>query len=343
MEVANPPAAASNSLRGWGETNLRAIGTKILPIAFDSFGVRSMSTLVSIGDLTFHIDPGVALGPTRYGLGPTDAELKALELSREKIMEVSRKAEVSIVTHYHYDHHPFPDDDEMYERCFKDKLVLAKDRTKDINLSGKKRGQIFDSKARGLARAIEWADDKDFELGGIHVSFSPAVWHGEVGSKVGRVIMVYMEKGKDSLLFGSDAQNLADPKALEWVLEKDPRFMILDGFPTIFLGWRMAAASFERSKENLKRAIQETRAETIILDHHILRDIQYKEKMEDIFELAADLKKRLLSAAEFYGLENFFLEAWRKEISRGERRVDVEAYFKGLSDKIDPILDAGAG
>lgn len=317
-------------------------GTRVLPIAFDSFGVRSMSTLVSMGDLMVQIDPGVALGPTRYGLGPTDAELRALELSREKIMEVSEKAEVSIVTHYHYDHHPFPDDDEMYQRCFRDKLILAKDRNKDINLSGKKRGQIFDSKARGLARAIEWADGRDFELEGVHLSFSPAVWHGEVGSQVGRVIMVYMEKGRDSLLFGSDAQSLADPKALEWVLEKDPKFMILDGFPTIFVGWRMAAASFERSKENLKRAIEETGAKTIILDHHILRDIQYKEKMEDVFELAADLKKRLLSAAEFYGLENFFLEAWRKEISRGLRRVDVEAYFNKLSGRIESALVDGA-
>jgi len=304
--------------------------TKVLPIAYDSFGVRSMSTFVSIGGLRVQIDPGVALGPTRYGLGPTEAELKALELSRGKIMEVSREADVSIVTHYHYDHHPFPDDEEMYRSCFEGKLVLAKDRTKNINYSGKKRGAIFESKAKGLAGEIEWADDRDFEVKGVHISFSPAVWHGEVGSKVGTVVMAYLERGKDSFLFGSDAQNLADPAALRWVLEKDPKFMILDGYPTIFLGWRMSRESFDRSKENLKRAIEETRAKTIILDHHILRDVKYREKVEDVLELAEDLKKKLVSAAEFYGLENFFLEAWRRDIARGEKKVDVEGYFSEL-------------
>lgn len=274
------------------------------------------------------------MGPTRYGLGPVEAELRALELTRRKIMEVSRKAKVSIVTHYHYDHHPFPGDIEMYEACFSGKLVLAKDRTKNINYSGKKRGAIFESRSKDLAQKIEWADGRDFELEGVQVSISPAVWHGEVGSKVGTVVMVYLKRGKDSFLFGSDAQNLADPAALEWVLEKDPRFMILDGYPTIFLGWRMSRESFDRSKESLKRAIEETRAKTIILDHHILRDIKYKEKMKDVFELAEDLKKELVSAAEFCGVENFFLEAWRRDLARGEKRVDVQKYFDGLYREI---------
>jgi hypothetical protein len=307
---------------------------EVFPVAYDSFGVRSMSTFVKIGDLCLQIDPGVALGPTRYGLKPTKAEYEALEISRDKIMDISRKAELTIVTHYHYDHHPFPDDSEMYEACFKDKIVLAKDRTKNINYSGKQRGAIFESKARHFAKDIEWADGRDFEFKGVHVEISPAVWHGEVRSKVGTVVMVHLEKGRDSFLFGSDAQNLADPEALRWVVEKDPKFMILDGYPTIFLGWRMAMKSFEKSKENLKRAIEETRAKTIILDHHILRDIKYKEKMQDVFKAATGQKKRMLSAAEFYGLENFFLEAWRKEIAEGSRKVDVRRYLGELFKKV---------
>lgn len=96
----------------------------------------------------------------------------------------------------------------------------------------------------------------------------------------------------------------------------------------------MSKASFEKSLENVKTALEKTKTKTVILDHHILRDIHYKEKMKSVFELAAKLHKRLLTAAEYYGLENFFLEAWRKQIYEGKRKVDVDAYYRKLYTKI---------
>lgn len=304
---------------------------KVLPLAFDSLGVRSMCTLVETGRLRLLLDPGVALGPTRYGLGPTPEEWRALELSRALIMEAAGRVEVVAVTHYHYDHHPFPDDLEMYRACFGEKTVLAKDRKRNINLSGRKRGALFEERAAPLAKRLEWADGREFEVGE-RVLVSPSVWHGDVGSRVGRVVMVHVEKG--GFLFGSDAQGLADPEALKWVLERNPEFMILDGYPTLFVGWRMSQRAFEASKENLKRAVGETDAETILLDHHLLRDLRYREKMEDVFSLAERKGKRLLSAAEFLGLENLFLEAWRRELSEGKRRVEVEGYYRGLCQRV---------
>jgi predicted metallo-beta-lactamase superfamily hydrolase len=307
---------------------------KVLPIAFDSFGVRSMSTYLQVGNLHLLIDPGVALGPTRYGMGPTQVEFQALEYARALIMELCKKAEVLVVTHYHYDHHPFPDDLEMYRACFSGKTVFAKDRNQNINLSGKQRGKIFEDNAGSLVKKLEWADGKEAEMGGVKLSFSPAVWHGDVGSRVGTVVMVCAEGGGKSVLFGSDAQSLADPAALDWVLKKNPDFMILDGYPTLFVGWKMSQKAFEASKENLKKAISETRADQVILDHHLLRDIKYKEKISDVIELAERKGKRLMSAAEFLGLENFFLEAWRKEMHEGRREVRVEEYYRRLCGKL---------
>ena len=309
---------------------------KIFPVAYDSFGVRSMATFVKVGKLKIFIDPGVALGPSRYGLGPSKAEFLALEICRKKIMEVAEKCKVILVSHYHYDHHPFPDDLEMYERCFKGKFVIAKDIRKNINLSGKKRGKIFEERVKDLAEKLEWGDGKKFEFGKVKIEVSEAVWHGEVGSKVGKVVMFYLEKGKDSFLFGSDAQSLADPAALKWVIEKNPKFMILDGYPTIFVGWQMSKKSFELATQNLKKAIEKTQAKTIILEHHILRDLKYKEKIKEVFEVARKLKKKILTAAEFYGQENLFLEAWRKDLHQGKMKVEVEKFLKRIHEKITP-------
>lgn len=311
---------------------------RVLPLAFDSMGVRSMCTLLEAGKLSLLIDPGVALGPTRYGLGPTREEWRALELSRALIMKAAERAGAVAVTHYHYDHHPFPEDGEMYRACFGGKVVMAKDRRRDINPSGRKRGALFEERVAGLAERLEWADGREFEAG---IEFSPAVWHGDVGSRVGKVVMLYVEKG--GFLFGSDAQGLADPEALRWVLERNPEFMILDGYPTLFVGWRMSQGAFEASKENLKRAVGETQAETILLEHHLLRDLNYREKMGEVFGLAERKGKRLLTAAEFLGLENLFLEAWRRELSRGERRVEVEGYYRRLCSRVGIPFSSLAG
>jgi predicted metallo-beta-lactamase superfamily hydrolase len=55
---------------------------EIIPLAFDSLGVRSMATFVET-DLGIMIDPGLDLAPLRYGLLPSK-----IELGREKELTV---------------------------------------------------------------------------------------------------------------------------------------------------------------------------------------------------------------------------------------------------------------
>jgi predicted metallo-beta-lactamase superfamily hydrolase len=309
----------------------------ILPLAFDSFGVRSMATFVKTKDVNILIDGAVALGPRRYGLSPTEEEFEALEICKKNIIEIGKLADVLIVTHYHYDHHPYPWDENLYS-IYKGKTILAKNINEEINKSGKTRGRIFENKIKRYSN-IEYADGKSFEFGNTYISFSKAVWHGDVGSKVGKVIMVYIEECKESILFGSDAQSLADDEALKFVKEKNPKLLIVDGYPTIFVGWKMQEKSFLEAKENLKEAIKHIDAKKIILDHHIVRDLNYREKIQDVFELAEKLKKEILTAAEFLKLDNLFLEAWRREIKSGERSVDVKGYFRKFKEKMKKELE----
>ena len=305
---------------------------KITPLAYDSFGVRSQATLVETTDHIILLDPGAALGPRRYGMPPTGEEFRALELARERIIKACRRADIIVVTHYHYDHHPFPRDDEMYDECFTGKIVLAKDIRNNINYSGRRRGRFFESRIKDIVESLEWSDGKTYKFDRIWIQVSPAVWHGEVGSKVGMVIMVLIEDAEtgERFLFGSDAQNLADPAALEWALKADPDTAFIDGFPTIFLGWRMKHESFERSLKHLERFIAETRARRVVVDHHIVRDIDYREKMKPVYEIACRVGKKIETAAEYIGVDDFFLEAWRKDIRRGARTVDVDGYYSRL-------------
>ncbi|MCD6402813.1 MAG: MBL fold metallo-hydrolase [Candidatus Aenigmarchaeota archaeon] len=281
---------------------------KILPLASDSLGVRSMATFVET-DVKILIDPGTALGPRRYGLPPHRLELEALDKSLEKIRKFAKKSDILIITHYHYDHY-IPDEPEIYKK----KVLLIKHPTENINLSQRKRAKDFLELIDDLPKSIKYADGKAFKFGNTSIKFSPAVWHGPVGSKVGKVIMVSITDGKEKLVYGSDAQGPLDENAVKWIIEENPDVLILDGPPTIFMGWKMKTSILDDSIKSEINILKNTKVKTVILEHHVVRDLKYKEKMKKVFEVAESLGKKVVNAAEFLGVEPTYLEARRKEL-----------------------------
>jgi len=81
----------------------------------------------------------------------------------------------------------------------------------------------------------------------------------------------------------------------------------MDGPPILFLGWKFSYKNLEEAKTNFQRILDETKAD-IILDHHLLRSLDYKEK----FPFFGN--NRVKTAAEYLGKENAMLEAHRKEL-----------------------------
>jgi len=51
-----------------------------------------------------------------------------------------------------------------------------------------------------------------------------------------------------------------------------------------------------------------------ILEHHILRDENWREKTKNVFDKANKAGYEILTAAEFLGKQNAFLEATRKRL-----------------------------
>jgi predicted metallo-beta-lactamase superfamily hydrolase len=77
---------------------------RVMPLAADSLGVRSMATYVEAGPLRLLIDPGATLAPRRYGLDPAPAEEEALARARLRIDAYAVRATHVAVTHFHADH-----------------------------------------------------------------------------------------------------------------------------------------------------------------------------------------------------------------------------------------------
>ena len=296
---------------------------RVIPLASESLGVRSLATFVEAAGIKILIDPGVALGPKRYGLPPAKAEIEALHSMRRKIQGYAKRADVITISHYHYDHHtPFfeglyESSSEAFAReIYEGKLLFIKHPRENINFSQRKRAWVFLKNAEPIARSIEFADGKSFDLGGVTLEFSPAVPHGSEGSKLGFVVMALIDDGF-RLIHASDIQ-LLNRKAVEWIVEKSPDLLITGGPPT-YLGPR-AAGSWETGIKNLNEIIRETNAE-IILDHHIIRDKRYPEFFDG-------LEKRPKTFASYLRVEDRPLEAYRRELHKLERGEKAEVPFK---------------
>src|SRR5215475_11984159 len=77
---------------------------KVIPLAAESLGVRSMATFVEVGGTRILIDPGATLAPSRFNLPPADDEWEALRRANDRISAYAVRAELIFVSHYHDDH-----------------------------------------------------------------------------------------------------------------------------------------------------------------------------------------------------------------------------------------------
>lgn len=282
---------------------------KVKPLAFDSLGTRSMATYVETRDVKILIDPGVALGPRRYGLPPHPLEFARLEEHWGKIWSCARTCDVLIVTHYHYDHHN-PEHPELYEG----KTVLLKHPTSKINRSQRRRAAYFLEKLGDLPASIDHSDSGEYVFGKTTVRFSDPVFHG-TNSRLGYVVEVSITDGEETFLFTSDVEGPSLDDQVSFITHEDPNIIFADGPMTYMLGFRYSRESLRKSLENLKMLLRETRVGELVLDHHLLRDLKWTDRLSPLFEEAK--KTRILTAAEYAGVEPELLEARRKELYGG--------------------------
>jgi len=288
----------------------------VLPLAFDSLGVRSMATFVETDDCRVLIDPDAHLAPLRYGLPPHPYEEKRLDELWEKIKQYAVQADALAVTHYHYDHHD-PDEPEVY----KDKAVYVKHPTENINQSQRERAATFLEAVKGLPKSLAYADGRTFYVGKTRICFSKAVCHG-TNPRLGYVTEVSVSHGDERVVYTSDVEGPSLKDQIGFILKENPQVLIVDGPMTYMLGFRYSYKSLETSNHNLIKAIEKTDLHTLTIDHHFLRDINYRARIKPVYEVAKARKVRVLTAAEYARKRIQMLEAQRKQLY--EKYPDIE-------------------
>jgi predicted metallo-beta-lactamase superfamily hydrolase len=270
---------------------------RVMPLAADSLGVRSMATYVEAGELRLLLDPGATLSPGRYGLPPTPEEEEALERGLARIGAYARRATLITVSHYHADHY------QPGVELYAGRRIWAKDPRRMLDEHQAGRGQAF---WRDLAaHGPESAEGRVAEVRGVKIRVSPPLSHGLEGSGFGFVVAVTVDDGM-RFVHAADVQGPASAVATAYILRERPDLLYLSGPPT-YLEAHVGKDVIRQGLENLLRIVRETGCR-VIVDHHAVRDRRYRERLGPAFETG-----RVMTAAEYLGHRDECLEAYRPE------------------------------
>lgn len=286
---------------------------RVLPLAAESLGVRSMATYVEAGGVSLLLDPGASLAPARHGLPPADAEWEALRRANDRISAYATRAQVVFVSHYHEEH--FRSDPVSYAG----RRVLLKDPRRMVAGAQARRGGALWAALAGQAR-VEAADGAVVRLDGVELAVSPPLPHGVEGTPLGYVVaLVVSEPGEHArFVFASDVQGPLSPVATAWIIRARPTLLYLSGPPS-YLEAEVGTAAIERGVDALLRIVAATGCR-VIMDHHALRDARFASRFERLWETG-----RVVTAAGHLGLAPTPLECRRRALWGTARKPAARA------------------
>jgi predicted metallo-beta-lactamase superfamily hydrolase len=309
---------------------------KIIPIAEESLGVRSVAMYVETGDLKILLDPGISLAPRRYGLPPHPRELRRVEELRVVMSGYVSRATYIFISHYHRDHFTVPYESiymgtkkDTYIDIYKGKVVLIKS-PRDLNYSQKMRYYGLIRAIKGIANKIIEADGITSEIGSTLISVSEALPHGPEGSRTGKVISITVDDGDQRLTFMPDVQGPISEKAISHVISMKPSILVIGG-PPLYLSQVFSQGDIEAGMRGLLKIIDRASPRELVITHHTLRSIDWRNSLSEIFSRALARGVEIITYAQIVGKEEELLEARRRELF--ETEPPPEDYIERFRNK----------
>ncbi len=300
----------------------------------ESLGVRGLCCLVTVGRRRIVIDPGIALGYTRYRLLPHPLQVGVGRVIRNHIVAALDTATDVVFSHYHGDHVPLAAANP-YQLSVQDLPASFA----GLRCWSKSAAGLSPHMAGRFTELQRLLDDDD----GVRVaegcsegplSFSRPVAHGASGSPHGTVMMTRIEDGAQVFVHASDIQ-LLDEHAVDQIIAWRPTVVLVSG-PPLYLTCVDAAAR-DSAWVNAVRLVRNTF--TVIIDHHLMRGVEGEVWLQ---ELARVTGRRVFCAADFMGTPRRPLEAQRTQLYRempvpegwhrryAAGQTTVRRYFAGL-------------
>ncbi|MBN1366134.1 MAG: hypothetical protein JW976_15120 [Syntrophaceae bacterium] len=272
----------------------------------ESLGVRGLACVVKLKNQKICIDPGIALGWSRYGFLPHPFQIAIGAEIREKIIAELKDATDVIISHFDGDHCPLfnPNPYQLGISAVKNSLsdcrIWAKGSAHSSTVQQKRRSEFAESLNRNLPN-VEGVKEGPLE-------FSMPVSHGQQNTEEHSIMMSRIEEDGKIFVHASDIQ-LLDEETTEKILNWKPDIVLVSGPPLYHYTSSLHQMQRELAWKNAKKLSRHVHI--LILDHHLLRS---EEGNMWLRKLKRTAQNQVFCAADFMGRTPLLLEAWRKEL-----------------------------
>jgi len=286
---------------------------KVIPLAAESLGVRSMATYVEVAGRGILIDPGATLAAGRQGLPPADEEWEALRRANDRISAYAARAEFVFVSHYHEDH--FRSDPASYTG----RTVLLKDAGRMIGGLQARRASALWQALAPHAR-VQAADGFRWDAQDVGLEVSAPLAHGREGTPMGYVLAltVHDPAERQRFVFASDVQGPMSAVGAAYLIRQRPTLLYLSGPPS-YIESEVGTAAIDQGIEHLLRILDATGCR-IIMDHHALRDARFASRLARLWQ-----SDRITTAAGYLKLPVAALESRRAALWTRARKPVAKA------------------
>jgi uncharacterized protein len=270
-------------------------------IAAESLGVRSLCTVVKTKNRKILIDPGVALGYTRFRLLPHPLQVATGERIRKRIIAEWSTATDIVISHFHGDHVPLIDANPYQLNIEK---VIPVNPNATIWAKATQLSPAESKRARDFSVAFgPVIIPSDGKSSGI-LSFSGPVPHGKAEG-MERVIMTRIREDI-TFVHASDIQ-LLNEESISQILSWSPDIVLASG-PPLYLH-KLTDTEVERAWHHAVLLLKKT--STLIIDHHLMRGLEGAAWLD---RLSSKASGRVVCAADFMGKQRRLLEAQRPQL-----------------------------
>ena len=276
---------------------------KIEILGTESLGVRGLCCFVETKNHKILIDPGIALGYTRYKLLPHPLQIAVDERIQKKIIDKWKEATDIVISHLHGDHVPLVDANPYQLNI--EKIINLNSNIKIWT----KNSNHFSPVEKKRAEQLSFALNKDLraaegEKQGV-MTFSELMPHGEAKDNLETVMMTKIEE--DNIFVHASDIQLLNNRAISQILYWKPN-IVLAGGPPLYL----SAVSQEQIKKawyNAKKLSQ--KVDILILDHHLMRSY---DGVRWLKRLSSETGKKVICGADFMHKSRMLLEAKRESL-----------------------------
>jgi predicted metallo-beta-lactamase superfamily hydrolase len=124
--------------------------------------------------------------------------------------------------------------------------------------------------------------------------------------------MLLLTVGNERFMFAPDIQGPMVKSTLKQILSNNPHIIILGGPPFYLSDSKVDFSMIKSGLDNLEKIVEQI--PITILEHHALRDKNWKKKSKKLFKIASRNGNRISTAAEFLSINNKLFEANRKDL-----------------------------